>query len=286
MNAAPAAAVMTGRFWRKPSFFQGDSAVAFETTPIVRAGAQPYALARKQEDDRRGMPTSQTRRSIVRDAIGIGITSAAYAMSFGALSTAAGLTVLQTCALSVLMFTGASQFAFISVATTGGTPMSAAATAILLGVRNSFYGLRLASLLGSRGARRLGAAQFVIDETTAMAVAHDDDADGRFAYWATGFSLFVLWNLGTLIGALGGQALEDPGVFGLDVAPAAAYLALVRPQLKSKAAWLTGAAATAVALALVPVLPVGVPVMVAGVVAVIAGTTERNRPSTDVEATR
>ncbi len=218
-----------------------------------------------------------THGSIVRDAVGIALPTGAYAVSFGALSTAAGLSVLQTCVLSALMFTGASQFAFVSVASTGGTPLAAAATSILLGLRNSFYGVTLTSLLRARSLEKLGAAQFVIDETTAMAVVQRDPEVGRYAFWVTGGCLFLLWNLGTLVGALAGEVLGDPEVFGLDVAPAAAYLALVRPQLTSPLAWVTGAVAVCVALGLVPLLPVGVPVMAAALVAVVLGSVDRSR---------
>src|SRR5437016_13932092 len=95
------------------------------------------------------------QRAIVRDALGIGIASGAYAISSGAISTAAGLTLLQTCALSLLMFTGASQFALVGVIGAGGSIWAGAATAALLGSRNALYGLRLASLLDVRGVRRV-----------------------------------------------------------------------------------------------------------------------------------
>src|SRR5256885_11464629 len=149
------------------------------------------------------------QRAIVRDALGIGIASGAYAISFGAISTAAGLSLLQTCALSVLMFTGASQFALVGVVGAGGSVWAGAAAAALLGSRNALYGLRLSSLLRVSGLRRIVASHFVIDETTAMAIARDDPALGRFAFWSTGLALFTLWNLGTLIGALATHALRS-----------------------------------------------------------------------------
>src|SRR5579859_3905340 len=129
------------------------------------------------------------RNAIARDALGIGVATGAYALSFGAISTTAGLSLLQTCALSVLMFTGASQFALIGVVGAGGSVWAGAATAALLGSRNALYGLRLSSLLDVQGWRRLGASQFVIDETTAMAIARDSPELSRFAFWATGVAL-------------------------------------------------------------------------------------------------
>src|ERR1700737_3970709 len=175
-----------------------------------------------------------TRRAIIRDALGIAIASGAYAVSFGAISTAAGLSVLQTCALSVLMFTGASQFALAGVVGAGGSVWAGAATAALLGSRNALYGVRLSSLLYVRGLRRALAAHFVIDETTAMAIARESPSEGRLAFWATGVALFTLWNLGTLVGALTTHLVPDPKVLGLDAAPPAAFLALLAPRLRAR----------------------------------------------------
>ena len=212
------------------------------------------------------------RRAVLRDAVGVGVATGAYGLSFGAIGVAGGLTVAQTCATSVLMFTGASQFALVGVLAAGGGAASAAVTAVLLGARNALYGLRLSSLLGVTGVRKAVGAQLVIDESTAMCVAHEDDpAARRLAFWATGLAVFVLWNLATLAGALAGTALGDPQTFGLDAAVPAAFLALLWPRLAQRAARVVAVGAAAVALALTPVAPAGVPVMAAAAVAVLAG---------------
>ena len=211
------------------------------------------------------------RNAVIRDAVGIGVATGAYALSFGAVSVAAGLSVLQTCALSLLMFTGASQFALVGVIGGGGSAVAGTASALLLGTRNALYGLRLSSLLDGRGLRRLVAAELVIDESTAMAVGRDSDAAARTGFWATGLSVYVLWNLGTLVGALGAHALSDPKVLGLDAAIPAAFLALLVPRIESGHQWAVAFAAAAIALVAVPFVPAGVPVLLAAAVAVGAG---------------
>jgi predicted branched-subunit amino acid permease len=217
------------------------------------------------------------RRAVLRDAVGVGVATGAYGLSFGAIGVAGGLSVAQTCATSVLMFTGASQFALVGVLAAGGGAVSAAVTAVLLGARNALYGLRLSSLLEVTGLRKAVGAQLVIDESTAMCVAHEDDpAARRLAFWATGLAVFVLWNLATLTGALAGAALGDPEALGLDAAVPAAFLALLWPRLAQRAARLVALAAAAVALALTPVAPAGVPVMAAAGVAVLAGVRWRD----------
>jgi predicted branched-subunit amino acid permease len=215
--------------------------------------------------------TSETRRGVIRDALGIGIATGAYALSFGAISTAAGVSLLQTCALSLLMFTGASQFALVGVVGAGGSVWAGAATAALLGSRNALYGMRLASLLDRSRWRRIAAAHFVIDETTAMAIARDSVAESRLAFWATGLAVFALWNLGTLIGALATHALPDPKVLGFDAAPPAAFLALLAPRLRAREPMAIALGAGVVALVCLPFVPSGVPLLIVAVLVAIFG---------------
>lgn len=213
----------------------------------------------------------------MRDALGIGIATGAYALSFGAISTAAGLSLLQTCALSVLMFTGASQFALVGVVGAGGSVWAGAATAALLGSRNVLYGVRLSSLLDRNGLKRVAAAHFVIDETTAMAIARDSVAEGRLAFWATGLAVFSLWNLGTVIGALATHALPDPKVLGFDAAPPAAFLALLSPRLRAREPMAIALAAGVVALVCLPFVPAGVPLLIVAVLVACFGVARSRR---------
>ena len=212
---------------------------------------------------------------MLRQAASVGLATGAYGVSFGALSVASGLSVLQTCALSLLMFTGGSQFAFVGVVGAGGSGAAALATAGLLGVRNGFYGLQMAPLLRPRGLRRLAAAHLTIDESTAVGTVQQALRPDRpdliaVGFWATGLAVFALWNLATLVGAVVGDALGDPRRYGLDAAAAAAFLALVWPRLRAAEPRLVGLAAAAVAVALVVVAPAGVPVLAAAVVALLA----------------
>ena len=217
----------------------------------------------------------ERRRAIVRDALGIAVASGAYAISFGAISAGAGLSVPQTCALSILMFTGASQFALVGVIGAGGSVWAGVVAAALLGSRNALYGLRLASLLDVRGWRRVLAAQFVIDETTAMAIARDDPRQSRFAFSATGLALFALWNLGTLVGALATHAISNPKIFGLDAAPPAAFLALLAPRLRSREPLAIALAAAVVAIVLLPFVPAGVPLLIVALLVAVYGLFKR-----------
>jgi predicted branched-subunit amino acid permease len=218
------------------------------------------------------------RRAVVRDSLGVGIATGLYGTSFGAVSVAAGLSVAQTCALSLVMFTGASQFALVGVLAAGGTPLAGTLTALLLGTRNTLYGLRVGPLLVWTGSRRLAAAHLLIDESTAMAVTRPTRTLARTGFLATGASVLVLWNVFTLLGALAGRTLGDPRTYGLDAAVGAAFLALVWPRLAERRNQLVAVGAAAVALGLVPVTAAGVPVLAAGGVALLAGVLGRRSP--------
>ncbi|MBA2463885.1 MAG: AzlC family ABC transporter permease [Nocardioidaceae bacterium] len=217
------------------------------------------------------------RAAILRDSLAVGVATGAYGVSFGAIGVASGLNPAQTCALSLLVFTGASQFALVGVIASGGAPMSGAATALLLGSRNTLYGLRLAPLLGWSGWRRAAAAHLLIDESTAMAVNRDTRTAARTAFLGTGLAVFSLWNLATLGGALAGEALGDPRTYGLDAAVGAAFLALLWPRLDDRLARIVALAAVALALGLVPITAAGVPVLAAAGVALLAGVLTARR---------
>jgi len=210
--------------------------------------------------------------AIHRDAAAIGLATGAYAVSFGVLAVAAGLTPAQACAMSLLVFTGASQFAVVGVLGAGGGALAALAPALLLAARNGVYGLALVPILQGRRARRALEAQLVIDESTAMARAQDDPRAAHHAFLATGLSVFVCWNLGTLAGALLGDDLGDPRALGLDAVFPAAFLALLAPQLRRHGAPVAALAGALIAGALIPLVPAGVPIIVAllGVLPAIA----------------
>jgi len=218
---------------------------------------------------------SEDRRAIVRDSLGVGVATGVYGVSFGAVSVASGLSVAQTCVLSLLMFTGASQFALVGVVASGGSAFSAGATAVLLGTRNTLYGFRIATLLGFRGRQRVGAAHLLIDESTAMSVTRTTQSGARTGFLVTGGTIFVLWNLFTLLGAVGGNAIGDPRTYGLDAAVGGAFLALLWPQLTNLRTRLVAVLAVAVALGAVPIAAAGVPVLAAGGVALLVGAVWR-----------
>ncbi|MGW3626845.1 AzlC family ABC transporter permease [Streptomyces sp. NPDC000880] len=205
--------------------------------------------------------------AVVRDALGVGIAVGLSGFAFGVTSAGAGLSLLQTCVLSLLVFTGASQFALVGALAAGGNPLAAAAGAFFLGVRNAFYGLRLSQLLALPRFVRPLAAHWVIDETTAVALAQPTRRAARLGFTVTGLTLYGLWNLTTLGGVLGAEALGDTDAWGLDAAGPAVFLALLAPMLRTTTERAVAGLAVVLGLAFLPVLPAGVPVLVAALAA-------------------
>ena len=209
--------------------------------------------------------------SVKRDSLSLSLAVGAYGTAFGVASVSAHFTVLQSCLLSLLTFSGASQFAVIGVLGDGGSALSGIATATLLGTRNTLYGIRMAPILRLQGVKRVIAAHLTIDESTAIATAQKDEVDARKGFWLTGIGIFIFWNFFTLLGALGAKAIGNPAAWGLDAAVPAAFIGLVWPRLVDRKSRLLAAAAAILSLALVPFTPAGVPIITTALLAVAFG---------------
>lgn len=211
------------------------------------------------------------KNQVDRTAFSVAFTVGLYGAAFGAAGVAAGFSILQTCLLSILLFSGASQFAVVGIMGAGGAAISAIATATLLGFRNTLYGLQMAPILKVKGIKRVLAAQITIDESTAVATLQDNDEDRKRGFYLTGIGVYVFWNLFTFLGALGASAIGDPSVWGLDAAVPAAFLGLIWPRIKNKVQFLVSGIAIAWALLLTPVTPAGIPIITTVVLAIIFG---------------
>lgn len=240
--------------------------VAEQTAPPESTGAIG-AISAGPPGPAPDAPPHKPDAAVVRDALGVGIAVGLSGFAFGVTAAGSGLSLLQICALSLFVFTGASQFALVGALAAGGNPYTAAAGAFFLGVRNAFYGLRLSQLLALPRALRPFAAHWVIDETTAVTVAQPDRRSARIGFTVTGLTLYVLWNLTTLVGAMGAEALGDTEAWGLDAASPAVFLALLAPMLRSTTERVTAGVAVLLALTLLPVLPAGVPVLLSALAA-------------------
>ena len=220
---------------------------------------------------------SRVNRTTASQSLSVSFAVGLYGIAFGAAGIAAGFSILQTCLLSLLTFSGASQFAVVGVMGAGGSALSGIATASLLGIRNTLYGLRMAPILKVRGLKKVVAAQITIDESTGVAIGQEAlGADAmKDGFWLTGFGVYILWNFFTVIGALGAQALGNPSAWGLDAAVPAAFLGLVWPRLLGKFERTLAITALAIAIFLSPFIAAGLPIILTALIAVLFGWKER-----------
>ena len=216
---------------------------------------------------------SKSLSPTLRDSLSVSITVGAYGVAFGAAAVANGFSVLQACLLSLLTFSGASQFAVVGVIGSGGSSISAIATASLLGTRNALYGVIMAPRLRVKGLKRVLAAQITIDESTGVALGQEQRGDEAVqkGFWYTGIGVFVFWNLFTLAGALGAQAMGDVQSFGLDSAVPAAFLGLLWPRLTSRSERFLAVTCAVFAVAMTPILPAGLPIIATAFIAIAVG---------------
>lgn len=221
-------------------------------------------------------------RRVVVASLTLGAAVGVFGVAFGVGAVSAGGSVLQACAMSLLVFTGASQFSAVSVVAAGGGTGAALGSALLLAARNGVYGLAMSRVIGGSLATRLVAAQLTIDETTAMSLAQHDIRSRRLAFWVTGASVYACWNLGTLVGALAGTAI-DPADYGLDAAFPAGFVAMVVPHLRHRRGLLAAALGAGICLVLIPVTPIGVPILCAAA-AVMIGLPSPPRPAPSTPA--
>ena len=216
-------------------------------------------------------PADPTRAGVL-----IAVAVGTVGITFGVLARAAGLSVVRCCAMSLLVFTGASQFAVVGVVAAGGSIVAALGAASLLAARNLLYGPVVARWLHGPRWQRLLLAQLVIDESAGMGAAQPDETTARRGFLVTGVGVFITWNLGTLAGALAGDVIGDPARFGLDVAFPACYLALLGPHLRSLPGRVAALLGAAFALAAVPFVPIGVPILLSALAVLPALRTARS----------
>jgi len=218
------------------------------------------------------------RAPVVAAALGLGAAVGAFGFVFGVGAVSAGGSVAQACAMSLLVFTGASQFSAVSVVAAGGTTSAALGGAMLLAARNAVYGLAMSRVIRGPLVRRLAAAQLVIDESTAMALAQEEPEHRRVAFWTTGLTVFACWNAATLAGALVGTSI-DPAALGLDAAFPAGFVAMVAPHLRTRRGLVAGVLGATICLLTVPWTPIGVPILCAGTAVLVGLPPERpDRP--------
>ncbi|CCQ14279.1 Predicted branched-chain amino acid permease (Azaleucine resistance) [Rhodococcus sp. AW25M09] len=207
----------------------------------------------------------------IRDIALVCLADALVGASFGAISVAAGLPLWLPVVMSVVVFAGSSQFIFVGILAASGNPVAAVASALLANTRLVPLGFSIGTVFEHVSPlRRLLGTHLITDEAVAFSVAEKDAGSRRTAFWLCGIGLFATWNIGVLIGTLGGGAITDTAALGLDAAFPAILLGLIMPALRDRATRTAALLGAGIALLASMFLPSGIPVLLALVAVVPA----------------
>jgi 4-azaleucine resistance transporter AzlC len=205
-----------------------------------------------------------------------------FGLVYAVVARDAGLSLIETQALSVLVFAGSAQFSAAGLFGSGAAALEIVSTTFLLNVRHVLYGLSLGRRIPVRGWRRTTAAYFLTDEAFGVVAAREERT---FAFLlGAELSVFVTWNLATLGGALVGTAIADPAELGVDLVFPLAFLALLVPLVRTRVELLVAVVSGGVAYVLAEGLPGGLPILVTGVAGSLLGASlTRGRPSDEID---
>src|SRR5262245_61748482 len=202
------------------------------------------------------MPWRTIDRSLVRDVAAIWLAVGFVGVSYGAIAVGSGVPLWATVAMSIFVFAGGSQFLAVGMLA-AGNPLAAVLGGLLLNARHLPFGIAVGDIISSSWRVRAVGSHVMVDEAVAFAMAQPDPVRRRHAYWLTGVGIFVVWNIGTVLGALLGQAVGDPSRLGLDAAFPAALIALLMPSFAAADARRVALVGAMLAVAVTPVLPAG-----------------------------
>jgi predicted branched-subunit amino acid permease len=192
-----------------------------------------------------------------------------FALAYAITARASGLGILETQALSVFVFAGASQFSAAPLLGAGANGLAIVLTTFLLNVRHLLYGVAIARVTRMSLLERVLGAYILTDESFGVYMA-SGKRDVRFFLGAS-FSLFVSWNLFTFVGAIASSLVPDPVALGVDLVFPLSFLALLIPLLKARAEVLVALASGLLAWGLIPRLPSGLGILLVGVLGCLLG---------------
>lgn len=207
-----------------------------------------------------------TWRQGVRAGLPYALAGFLLSLSFGVLARNAGFSAVQAIVASFIVYAGSAQFAALSILASGGGLGPAVAAAALVNSRFLPMGIALAPSLPGGPLERAVQGQPVVDASWVLAGREDGTFDRYMLFWSSAIQ-YVTWQAGTIVGALSDDILGDPAKLGLDAIFPAFFLALLIDELKQGRSRLTALAGGLIALALVPIAPVGVPVLAASAAA-------------------
>lgn len=210
-----------------------------------------------------------------RDGLPFTLVVTPFALLFGVVATEAGLPLLETMAMTILVIAGAAQFTAVALLEDQAPTIIIILTALAVNLRMALYSASMSTHLGRLPMwQKAFVAYFLVDQSYAAAIAKYEanpnaHPRAKLAYFF-GVMLPVapLWYAFTWIGAVAGNTI--PPEYALDFAVPITFIALVAPALRTIPHVVTAVVSIVMALALVWV-PYSLGLIVAAATAMCAG---------------
>ena len=191
-----------------------------------------------------------------------------FGLAYAVTARGAGFNLFETQLMSLIVFSGGAQFSAVGLLAAGAGGVGVVLTTFLINLRHLLYGLSLGQRTEFSGPQRVVAAYFLTDEAFGVTLAGEPRAGYLFG---AELSVFVVWNLATLIGALLSGVVPAPETLGVDFVFPLAFLALLIPLLKGAKEVGVALVAGLAALGLSQLVSSGLAVLVTGVAGAFLG---------------
>lgn len=205
-----------------------------------------------------------------------------YGIAFGTLAASAGLTLLESVLMSVLVFSGTAQIAVVQVWQSHPVPLAAAGIVLIANVRYFLMSASLRPWLGGLARwKAFLALAFMVDSAYAMAMRARADGDNDAGMLAgPGAASFLGWVIATGLGFLSGRAITDPRALGLDFVVVAFCVSAAVMMSRTTRDFRAAIAAALVVVLCERFMPGPWTIIAAGLTAVVAGMALYRTPST------
>jgi 4-azaleucine resistance transporter AzlC len=205
----------------------------------------------------------------IRKGLPIALALIPIGITFGVLGRLSGWGTAAPVVFSVLTFSASAQFAATGVMAVGGSIAAAVVSAGLVNSRYVPMGLAASSAFTGGRLRRVVQAQAVVDASWVLASRGDGTFDRKLLIGST-VPQYVLWIVGTWVGAVAGSHIANPSRFGLDAVFPVFFLALLVGELRDRRKLQVALVAVVITLVLVPLAPPGIPLIAACAASLLA----------------
>ena len=213
----------------------------------------------------------------MRKGLPLVLPTFALGISFGVLARPV-MGPVAPVVMSVTVFSGAAQFAALTVLAAGGGVATAIVAGMLMNLRWLPMGLAVGPFLPGGPLKRVAQSMAIVDASFVLSSRGDGTYD-RGVLIGASTAQGTAWIAGTAAGVIGAGALGDPMALGLDSIFVAFYAALLFEEARGRGPVAAAAVGGGLALALMPVAPAGVPVVAASLGALLGLKRRAEQPA-------